>query len=505
MGVNMFKFLTISLLLTILFLSPAVYSQAQFYTLPGNFVYALNAERQVIDSNSNGTIAVGLTNSPVQVHMGLVSSFNPVTGIQLDSEIAGFGPHHIQTASTSLGTRVAALTGQDISIYSLNSAGDLTQLGKSSLTDSNTDYRSTLALSGSARVGFVLMPRLQDQSGSDLVVFSLDTSAVVTRLPVGQCAETIALKEYAGRRTLLLLRKFPNRLVKIDITNPSQPVETASLLLPNNLDPSSLSTSGLNFSADGHWAFIANTANGFTVVDLPAMTVSHFMEGYFLDRVEIYETATSRLLLLALPGNSFAINLLLVDASDPSHPSIVNQKELPNGKTGFTFSRFGSRAIVATEAGFKVLEIPSMNLISESAISNPAEGLFHSIQLAGHSGRVLSAWGVFTALIGSLDVAEVTPFDLCIQEDGGGRLLQINTLTGDYLFTECSGASFNGRGTLNKKGCTITLQNVAGDHRITAKIDTCGNKATASLSLNGSAGMLNINDRNLANNTCNCN
>ena len=100
---------------------------------------------------------------------------------------------------------------------------------------------------------------------------------------------------------------------------------------------------------------------------------------------------------------------------------------------------------------------------------------------------------------------EVQPrFNLCIQDDGSGNLLQINTTTGEYQFTNCGGLTVGGTGTLTKRGSLITLQHNASDRRVMATIDTTTNKATASLQLLSQGRTFSITDRNITNNTCAC-
>ncbi|MFL6273632.1 MAG: hypothetical protein ACJ74G_00360 [Blastocatellia bacterium] len=95
-------------------------------------------------------------------------------------------------------------------------------------------------------------------------------------------------------------------------------------------------------------------------------------------------------------------------------------------------------------------------------------------------------------------------FDLCIQDDSSGNLLQIDTTTGDYQFSNCGGLTLGGTGTLTRRGSTITLQHNAMDRRVIATIDTSTNKATASLQLFAQGRTFGITDRNITNNTCAC-
>ena len=95
-------------------------------------------------------------------------------------------------------------------------------------------------------------------------------------------------------------------------------------------------------------------------------------------------------------------------------------------------------------------------------------------------------------------------FDLCIQDDSNTNILQLNSTTGDYRVANCKGVIAAGTGKLTKKGCLITLQHYASDRRVLANIDTCQNKATATIQLLSPGTTLTIADRNIRNNSCVC-
>jgi 6-phosphogluconolactonase len=97
------------------------------------------------------------------------------------------------------------------------------------------------------------------------------------------------------------------------------------------------------------------------------------------------------------------------------------------------------------------------------------------------------------------------PFDLCIQDESSRDVLRINTTTGAYQITRCrDGFTMGGTGTLSKRGCTISFQDAKNDRRIMASVDTCQNKATASIQIFAQGSLVTLNDRNTANNSCNC-
>jgi hypothetical protein len=63
-------------------------------------------------------------------------------------------------------------------------------------------------------------------------------------------------------------------------------------------------------------------------------------------------------------------------------------------------------------------------------------------------------------------------FDRCVQDESNGNLLQINTTTGDYQFSNCGGLTVGGTATLTKRGSLVTLQHNASDRRVMATVDT---------------------------------
>lgn len=97
------------------------------------------------------------------------------------------------------------------------------------------------------------------------------------------------------------------------------------------------------------------------------------------------------------------------------------------------------------------------------------------------------------------------PYDTCIQDESSKDVLKINTSTGTYQLTRCrDGSTLSGQSILSKRGCTISLQDSRADRRITANIDTCSNRASASIQIFAQGSSLTLNDRNTTNNTCNC-
>jgi beta-propeller repeat-containing protein len=99
---------------------------------------------------------------------------------------------------------------------------------------------------------------------------------------------------------------------------------------------------------------------------------------------------------------------------------------------------------------------------------------------------------------------EDTSFDICIQDENNSSFLQINSTTGEYKLTTCDGFTLGGTAGLTIKGCTIAVQDKRADRQVTAKIDTCSKKATASIQVFSIGRTFAITDRNTADNSCSC-
>lgn len=121
-------------------------------------------------------------------------------------------------------------------------------------------------------------------------------------------------------------------------------------------------------------------------------------------------------------------------------------------------------------------------------------------------GKIIAAGLAFTFKT-DLDFALVrlngATFDVCIQDESNGNLLQISLATGAYQFTNCSGVTVGGTASVVARGCYVTVQANGPDRRLLARIDTCAHTGTASIQI-FSQGTFTLIDRNTANNTCLC-
>ncbi len=94
----------------------------------------------------------------------------------------------------------------------------------------------------------------------------------------------------------------------------------------------------------------------------------------------------------------------------------------------------------------------------------------------------------------------VTTFDLSITSDSGGGKIMINTVTGDYLIC-CGGMTVSGKGTITKKGCTLTLTHNPQDRRVTAIYDTCRKTGQGTLQMPPGTVKCSFTDRNTVDST----
>jgi hypothetical protein len=104
------------------------------------------------------------------------------------------------------------------------------------------------------------------------------------------------------------------------------------------------------------------------------------------------------------------------------------------------------------------------------------------------------------------NASRATNFDVCLQDDRSGDVLQFNSCTGDYQFTRCGVGGF----TLIGKGRISRLDNVLNlsDLRVTAAVESrpfgSRNSGSAVIRPLGFGPSFTIDDSGVANNTCSC-
>ena len=95
-------------------------------------------------------------------------------------------------------------------------------------------------------------------------------------------------------------------------------------------------------------------------------------------------------------------------------------------------------------------------------------------------------------------------FDTCLQDDANpSTVLRFNSQTGEYRLC-CNGTVFTGKGTVITKGSVITLQHSPADRRLQATVDLSVFKGSAVFQSPPGTTRCTITDRDVRNNTCNC-
>jgi photosystem II stability/assembly factor-like uncharacterized protein len=183
-------------------------------------------------------------------------------------------------------------------------------------------------------------------------------------------------------------------------------------------------------------------------------------------------------LLPVFPGpTGFSVRAVVVN---PTHPNIIYVGTEGGGvlrsiDNGATWNAYNAGL---TNLNVRILRIAPTN---------------SNMIYAGTSGG-----GVFSIRVNDIS------FDLCVEDDNNSGILQINSLTGEYKFTNCGGLTLEGTGTLTKKRGILTLEDNVNDRRVLVKHDMNSNKATASIRILSQAVNLSITDRNTTNNLCSC-
>lgn len=122
------------------------------------------------------------------------------------------------------------------------------------------------------------------------------------------------------------------------------------------------------------------------------------------------------------------------------------------------------------------------------------------------AGEVLTSQTLFDFGLARFDGGgQEVSFDLCILDDTNGNLLQFNSNTGDYQFSNCrKQITLTGRGTVEIRFCKIEFQAIARDRNIVALANTCTHAGTASVKLFSPDKTFTISDKDITNNNCSC-
>lgn len=175
-------------------------------------------------------------------------------------------------------------------------------------------------------------------------------------------------------------------------------------------------------------------------------------------------------------------------ASEGTGEDFALQRYNSNGSLDLTF---GSGGKVSTDFG-DIFDVPN-------ALAIQNDGKIVQVGSSFQLGTQMDF-----ALVRYDSGIQLPTFNLCIQDDSNGSVFRINIGTGDYQFANCSGLTASGIGSITTRGGITTLQHIAGDRRVLARIDTSVNKGTATIQMLSVGTTFTITDRNTANNTCAC-
>lgn len=126
-------------------------------------------------------------------------------------------------------------------------------------------------------------------------------------------------------------------------------------------------------------------------------------------------------------------------------------------------------------------------------------------------GRIVAAGSAFDQVTGSAFalarylVAGFSnkTFDMHLQKDGS--LLQFDSETGDYSFTDCaSGFTLEGTGTIKLKGCKLILRDGSNEFDLSAKINLCTNSGKSSIQLFSQGLFFNVKDGDITSSISEC-
>ncbi|MGA9770635.1 MAG: choice-of-anchor X domain-containing protein [Blastocatellia bacterium] len=101
-------------------------------------------------------------------------------------------------------------------------------------------------------------------------------------------------------------------------------------------------------------------------------------------------------------------------------------------------------------------------------------------------------------------------FDICIKDDNSNRYLQVSSVSGKYIYRDCSkGITLTGTGKVTRSFCKITLTDAGPvpkhpDRSVSINVNTCTHKADAAIKVTMTAPQVNISDVDIRNSGCGC-
>ena len=299
---------------------------------------------------------------------------------------------------------------------------------------------------------------------------------------------------------------------------------------PNNICDGLIGVS--SFPSGGSWSFRICPNTQFSIVvygastgsTCPAYSYSVFSPS---TAVTLIGTATDMSVVKTGPagpiavGSNIAYNITFANNGPRPAGDVVFTDPLP---AGVTFVSLNLLSNIGTALPSLVCMTPPVGgagtvSCSVNLLGIPGTGLINALTYAltvnvspgAPASIVNTAFVSFQGLdtnpsnnSSSVTTTITGGFNLCLQDDSSRSILQINSITGDYLFTNCQGVTVGGRGSITVKGSIATLQDYGSDRRILARVDSSVMKGTATIQLFSPAITFTITDRNTADNTCSC-
>jgi len=382
-----------------------VWAQSQAFSLPGSFNYALNSVNQVFDVDSTGTMGIALTSGSTPPLNPLLTTFNPASGQALDSKSFGFGALGVRFARIPEGLRAVVLTSQggprNIFLFDVSATGLITTITQTQLTPAINDGGSQLVVSPAAKAGFVLA-YAPTGTGKDLVSFSLVNGSILARVhiePVLGLQDVLGMVETADGRRLLTFFDQLASVAILDATNVAQPVLLGKVPLTSN-PIRGLLPAGVAFSPDGRYLFASNGNADLSAIDVATRSVVGSIAGALrFGKLEASQGVSGTQLAGFGDSASFS-GIVLVDAGDPAHLTIVRQHTLPgfSYKSGMKFSKNGRKLYVSTNTEIVGLDLPTLDesFLVPIAGSNQAQQIIAPPFCAPE--KVVAAWAVGLSL-----------------------------------------------------------------------------------------------------------
>jgi hypothetical protein len=376
-------------------LSHQIYPQVSFQ-FSGDYNYLLNRPpNDALILTPDQQKGITLTSATSPFNGGYLNSFDVKTGNQLDSKYVGFGALDFDLVRLSDGIRVVALTSRGgprtIQIYDLDGAGRLTFRSETQLTPSGTDDGSNLVLSSRARAGFVRVVNAQNLP--EIVSFSLDTGAILQHFGF-TFVNVLNFVENSGRS--FIVAGLNQSLQFIDASNPSQLVLLGTVTLPSTGRSGNGGIIAV-FSSDGNLAFAGGDFARLTAINVRTRQIIGSLDSnYWSSNLKLVEVKGTRLLGLR-GGNEdlgFFRGILILNATDPSALSIINQIDLGNSdffsRRDFAFSQDATKLVLMRDNGIATYRLPQLTKLLD--ISLPTSFGFN-VLTALQPERIFGAWG----------------------------------------------------------------------------------------------------------------